>query len=99
MLGTKIKHVSLLNYTFFKNDISEEFKVVEQEDTELNFLHEDIKNTATYGAILNEKQNGDWKKDSPTTKPVKKGLHGVKQKGRSDHVETHAPRRGHRRGG
>ena len=29
MLGTNIKHVSLLNYIFLKNDISEkEFKVV-----------------------------------------------------------------------
>ena len=30
MLGTNINHVSLLNYIFLKNDISEkEFKVVE----------------------------------------------------------------------
>lgn len=27
MLGTNIEHVCLLNYNFFKNDISEEFKI------------------------------------------------------------------------
>ena len=68
-----------------------------EQDTELTSSHEHIKNMSTCGAILTETK--DWKKDSPTTKSVKKDPYRVRQEGRTNYqVRTHACRRGHRRG-